>query len=144
MKIDENQDLDYDVVRITNLGFVDPYGNEGLVVFKSDNNKEFHMRAFSGEVSRHIASFMDGDHDTVPTIYKMLEDICEQNEQVLVKVKIYDSGDALRANLYLTGKKDMVLRNYRASDAVALSVYYNIPILVRKALLQDPIESFSK
>ena len=144
MKINEDQDLDYEVVKIVNLGFVDPYGNEGLIVFKSDENKEFHMRAFSGEVSRHIASFMDGDHDTVPTIYKMLEDICEQNEQVLVKVKIYDSGDALRANLYLTGKKDMVLRNYRASDAVALSVYYNIPILVRKTLLQDPIESFSK
>ena len=144
LKINQDQDLDYEVVKIVNLGFVDPYGNEGLVVFKSDENKEFHMRAFSGEVSRHIASFMDGDHDTVPTIYKMLEDICEQNEQVLVKVKIYDSGDALRANLYLTGKKDMVLRNYRASDAVALSVYYNIPILVRKTLLQDPIESFSK
>ena len=143
-KINEDQDLDYEVVKIVNLGFVDPYGNEGLIVFKSDENKEFHMRAFSGEVSRHIASFMDGDHDTVPTIYKMLEDVCEQNEQVLVKVKIYDSGDALRANLYLTGKKDMVLRNYRASDAVALSVYYNIPILVRKTLLQDPIESFSK
>ena len=40
MKIDENQDLDYDMVRITNLGFVDPYGNEGLVVLKSDNNKD--------------------------------------------------------------------------------------------------------
>ena len=144
LKINEDLDLDYEVVKIVNLGFVDPYGNEGLIVFKSDENKEFHMRAFSGEVSRHIASFMDGDHDTVPTIYKMLEDVCEQNEQVLVKVKIYDSGDALRANLYLTGKKDMVLRNYRASDAVALSVYYNIPILVRKTLLQDPIESFSK
>ena len=144
LKINEDQDLDYEVVKIVNLGFVDRYGNEGLIVFKSDENKEFHMRAFSGEVSRHIASFMDGDHDTVPTIYKMLEDVCEQNEQVLVKVKIYDSGDALRANLYLTGKKDMVLRNYRASDAVALSVYYNIPILVRKTLLQDPIESFSK
>ena len=144
LKINEDQDLDYEVVKIVNLEFVDPYGNEGLIVFKSDENKEFHMRAFSGEVSRHIASFMDGDHDTVPTIYKMLEDVCEQNEQVLVKVKIYDSGDALRANLYLTGKKDMVLRNYRASDAVALSVYYNIPILVRKTLLQDPIESFSK
>ena len=144
LKINEDQDLDYEVVKIVNLGFVDPYRNEGLIVFKSDENKEFHMRAFSGEVSRHIASFMDGDHDTVPTIYKMLEGVCEQNEQVLVKVKIYDSGDALRANLYLTGKKDMVLRNYRASDAVALSVYYNIPILVRKTLLQDPIESFSK
>ena len=140
MKIDENQDLDYDVVRITNIGFVDPYGNEGLVVLKADDNKEFHMRAFSGEVSRHIASFMDGDHDSVPTIYKMLEDICEANELLLVKVKIYESGDALRANLYLTGKKDIILRNYRASDAVALAVYYNIPILVRSNMLKSPIE----
>ena len=144
MKIDENQDLDFDVVRITNIGFVDPYGNEGLVVLKADDNKEFHMRAFSGEVSRHIASFMDGDHDSVPTIYKMLEDICEQNEQVLVKVKIYDSGDALRANLYLSGKNYLVLRNYRASDALALAIYYNIPILVRKTLLQDPIENLPR
>ena len=144
MEINEIQDPDYEVVTISNLGFVDPYGNEGLVILHSDDKREFHMRAFSGEVSRHIASFMDGDHDSVPTIYKMLEDICEQNEQVLVKVKIYDSGDALRANLYLAGKNDLVLRNYRASDAVALAVYYNIPILVRKTLLQDTIENLSK
>ena len=39
---------------------------------------------------------------------------------ILVKVKIYESGDVLRANLYFTGKKDLVLRNYRASDAMAL------------------------
>jgi hypothetical protein len=98
------------------------------------------MRAFSGEVSRHIASFLDNDHDAVPTIYKMLEDICEANELLLVKVKIYESGDALRANLYLTGKKDLVLRNYRASDAVALAVYYKIPILVRSSMLKSPLE----
>ena len=42
--------------------------------------------------------------------------------------------------LYLTGKKDIVLRNYRASDAVALAVYYNIPILVRSNMLKSPIE----
>ena len=84
--------------------------------------------------------FLDDDHDTVPTIYKMLEDICEANELLLVKVKIYESGDALRANLYLTGKKDLVLRNYRASDAVALAVYYKIPILVRSNMLKSPIE----
>ena len=60
---------------------------------------------------------------------------------MLVKVKIYESGDALRANLYLTGKRDLVLRNYRASDAVTLAVYYNIPIMVRKNMLQDPIEN---
>jgi hypothetical protein len=114
------------------------------VVLTSPDKKEFYMRAFSGEVSRHIASFLDGDHDSIPTIYKMFEDICEASELLLVNVRIYESGDgdnvALRANLYLTGKKDLVLRNYRASDAVALAVYYNIPIMVRKNMLQDPIE----
>ena len=144
MKIDESQDPDYEVVVISNLGFVDPYGNEGLVILRSADNKEFHMRAFSGEVSRHIANFLDGNNETVPTIYKMIEDICEANELLLVNVKIYESGDALRANLYLTGKKDLILRNYRASDAVALAVYYNIPIMVRKTLLQDPIEETTK
>ena len=140
MDINEVQDPEYDVVTISNLGFVDPYGNEGLVILQSDDKREFHRRAFSGEVSRHIASFLDGDHDSVPTIYKMLEDICEANEQFLVKVKIYESGDALRANLYLTGKKDLILRNYRASDAVALAIYYNIPILVRNNMLKSPLE----
>ena len=71
----------------------------------------------------------------------MLEEICEENGIFLVKVKIYESGEALRANLYFTGKKDMVLRNYRASDAVALAVFYNIPILVRNNLLQETISS---
>ena len=121
LKIDQVPDPDYEVVTISNLGFVDPYGNEGLVVLTSPDKKEFYMRAFSGEVSRHIASFLDGDHDSIPTIYKMLEDICEANELLLVKVKIYESGDALRA--------------------VTLAVYYNIPIMVRKNMLQDPIEN---
>ena len=144
LKIDDEQDPDYEVVPISNLGVIDPYGNEGLVVLSSSDKKEFYMRAFSGEVSRHIASFIDGDHDSVPTIYKMLEDICEASELLLVKVKIYESGDALRANLSLTGKTDLVLRNYRASDAVALAVYYNIPIMVRKNMLQDPLEESTR
>ena len=63
---------------------------------------------------------------------------------VLGKVKIYESGEAIRANLYLTGKKDLVLRNYRASDAVALAMYYNIPIMVRKSMLRDPIEEATR
>ena len=71
----------------------------------------------------------------------MIEEICEQNELVLVKVKIYESGDVLRANLYFTGKKDLVLRNYRASDAMALGTFYNIPILVRKNLLKESMEA---
>ena len=140
MKIDDAQEQDYELVRITDLGFVDDYGIEGLLLLKADDGREFHMHAFSGEVARHISSFM-GEQQPIPTIYKMLEEICEENGIFLVKVKIYESGEALRANLYYTGKKDMVLRNYRASDAVALAVYYKIPILVRNNLLQETISS---
>ena len=61
------------------------------------------MHAFSGEVARHISEF-SSDKQSVPTIYKMLEEICEVNELLLVKVKIYESGEALRANPLLYRK----------------------------------------
>ncbi len=141
MNIDEKQDPDYESVKIDYVGFVDPYAVEGMIVLKASEGKEFHMRAFSGEVAKHISSFSENSEDTVPSIYKMIEDICEQNEIVLVKVKIYESGEVLRANLYFTGKKDMVLRNYRASDAVALGAFYKIPILVRNNLLKTSMEA---
>ena len=136
MNIDQAPEPDYDSVKIDYVGFVDPYAVEGMVILKADNGKEFHMRAFSGEVAKHITSFSDTEGEPAPSIYRMIEEICEQNELTLVKVKIYDSGDVLRANLYFTGKKDLVLRNQRASDAMALGAYYKIPILVRKKLLK--------
>ena len=141
MDIDQAQDPDYDSVKIDYVGFVDPYAVEGMVVLKADNGKEFHMRAFSGEVAKHITSFSEPDDESAPSIYKMIEEICEENELVLVKVKIFESGDVLRANLYFTGKRDLVLRNYRASDAMALGVLYKIPILVRKNLLKESVEA---
>jgi len=141
MKIDDIQDPDYDVVKLTYVGFVDPYAVEGMLVLTADNGKEFHMRAFSGEVAKHISSFIEENQNSVPTIYKMVEEICEENEIVLVKVKIYESGEVLRANLYLTGKKDIVLKNYRASDGLALATFYKIPILVRKNLLKEKMEA---
>ncbi|WP_428325542.1 bifunctional nuclease family protein [Nitrosopumilus sp.] len=142
MDINQAQEPDYESVKIDYVGFVDPYAVEGMVILKSDNGKEFHMRAFSGEVAKHISSFGDDPSgESAPSIYKMIEDICEENELVLVKVKIYESGEVLRANLYFTGKKDLVLRNYRASDAMALAAYYNIPILVRKSLLKESMEA---
>lgn len=141
MDIDQAQEPDYESVTIDYVGFVDPYAVEGMVVLKASDGKEFHMRAFSGEVARHISSFNESNHDSVPSIYKMIEEICEENEMFLVKVKIYESGEVLRANLYFTGKKDMVLRNYRASDAMALGAFYNIPILVRKNLLKESMEA---
>ena len=141
MNIDQAQEPDYDSVTIDYVGFVDPYAVEGMVVLKADNGKEFHMRAFSGEVAKHISSFGESKGESTPSIYKLIEEICEQSELVLVKVKIYESGEVLRANLYFTGKKDLVLRNYRASDAMALAAYYNIPILVRKNLLKESMEA---
>ena len=141
MNIDQEQDPDYESVKIDYVGFVDPYAVEGMIVLKESEGKEFHMRAFSGEVAKHISSFSDSSENSVPSIYKMIEEICEENELVLVKVKIYESGEVLRANLYFTGKKDMVLRNYRASDAVALGTFYKIPILVRKNLLKKSMDA---
>ena len=141
MNIDQAPEPDYDSVKIDYVGFVDPYAVEGMVILKADNGKEFHMRQFSGEVAKHISSFGETECDPDPSIYRMIEEICEQNELTLVKVKIYGSGDVLRANLYFTGKKDLVLRNYRASDAMALGAYYKIPILVRKKLLKEQMEA---
>lgn len=141
MKIDQKIDSDYEPVKITHVGFVDPYGVEGILIMRSVDNKEFHMRAFSGEVAKHITSFVNGQRDTVPTVYNMLEEVCEISEMLLVKIKVYESGSVLRANLYFTGKKDVVMRNYRASDAVALASFYNTPILVRKNLLKEKMEA---
>ncbi|MDH3191532.1 MAG: DUF151 domain-containing protein [Nitrosopumilus sp.] len=141
MEIDQAQEPDYESVKIDYVGFVDPYAVEGMAVLKSSDGKEFHIRAFSGEVARHISTFNEKTNDLVPSIYKMIEEICEENELFLVKVKIYESGEVLRANLYFTGKKDLILRNYRASDAMALGAFYNIPILVRKNLLKESMEA---
>ena len=74
LKIDEIQDSDYADVKITYVGFVDPYGVEGILVLRSDDGKEFHMRAFSGEVARHITNFIEGQRDSIPTIYNMIEE----------------------------------------------------------------------
>ena len=141
MKINEVQDSDYEDAKITYVGFVDPYGVEGLLILRSDDGKEFHMRAFSGEVARHITNFIDGHRDSIPTIYNMIEEIAELNELLMVKIKVYESGSVLRANLYFTGKTELVMRNYRASDAVALASFYNVPILVRKSLLKEKMEA---
>ncbi len=140
MKIDEPQDSDYSTTKITYVGFVDPYGVEGLVILRSEDDKEFHMRAFSGEVARHITNFIEGKRDTIPTIYNMIEEIAELNELILVRIKVYESGSVLRANIYFTGKNEFVMRNYRASDAIALATFYNVPILVRKNLLKEKME----
>ncbi|MDH3339903.1 MAG: bifunctional nuclease family protein [Nitrosopumilus sp.] len=133
MRIDEI-DTDYDTVKVDKIGIID--SQTGAVLLK-DEKVEFVMSGFSSEVAKIISDFIDGNRDDPPTIYRLVEQICEENELLLVKVKIYENGGIFRANLYFTGKKDMVFRNFRASDAIALATYYNIPILVRKSMLKN-------
>jgi hypothetical protein len=44
------EDEEYILARISYVGFVDQLGLEGVVVLKSNEGKEFPMRAFSGDV----------------------------------------------------------------------------------------------
>jgi bifunctional DNase/RNase len=98
------------------------------------------MRAFSGEVARHISRFREGDKNTIPTIYNLVEEIAVSQDLLLMEVRVYQSGSVLRANLYFKGRREsFVLRNYRASDSIALASYYDVPIKVRKNLFEEAI-----
>ena len=60
---------------------------------------------------------------------------------LLLEVRVYQSGSVLRANLYFKNRKEnIIMRNYRASDAIALAAYYDIPIRVRRNLFEEAIE----
>src|SRR5918993_2634079 len=134
-------DEEYIFAKISYVGLVDQLGLEGVVVLKSNDGKEFPMRAFSGEVARHISRFQEGDKNTIPTIYNLVEELAVTQDLLLLEVRVYQSGSVLRANLHFKSRRDdLVLRNYRASDAIALAAYYDIPIKVRKSLFEEAIE----
>lgn len=134
-------DDDYIDARIVKVGFIDNMGLEGVVILKAQDGKEFPMRAFSGEVAKHISRFQEGDKGSIPTIYNLVEEIAVMQDLLLVEVRVYQSGSVLRANLYFKSKKgEIVLRNYRASDAIALAAFYDIAIKVRKGLFEEPLE----
>src|SRR5919112_3273431 len=136
------EDDEYIQARISYVGFADQLGLEGVVILKTFDGKEFPMRAFSGEVARHISRFREGDKNTIPTIYNLVEEIAVMQDLLLMEVRIYMSGSVLRANLYFRGRKDtLILRNYRASDAIALASYYDVPIKVRKNLFEDELQT---
>jgi len=135
------QDDEYIPARISHVGFVDNVELQGFVVLKSEEGKEFPMSAFSGEVAKHISRFLAGDKGSIPTIYNLVEEIAVMQDLLLVEVHVYQSGSVLRANLYFKNKGgELVLRNYRASDSIALAAYYDIPIKVRKNLFEEAIE----
>src|ERR671918_1995240 len=135
------EDGEYVLVKISYVGFADQLGLEGIVILKTFDGKEFPMRAFSGEVARHISRFQDGDKNTIPTIYNLVEELAVTQDLLLLEVRVYQSGSVLRANLYFKNRKEnFIMRNYRASDAIALAAYYDIPIRVRRNLFEETIE----
>jgi hypothetical protein len=132
---------EYIVAKISYVGFADQIGLEGIVILKTFDGKEFPMRAFSGEVARHISRFQEGDKNTIPTIYNLVEELAVTQDLLLLEVRVYQSGSVLRANLYFKNRKEnFIMRNYRASDAIALAAYYDIPIRVRRNLFEETIE----
>ncbi|HSF49814.1 MAG TPA: bifunctional nuclease domain-containing protein [Nitrososphaeraceae archaeon] len=134
-------DDDFIDVEITNIGYADSMGLEGFLVLRSLDGEEFPINAFSGEVAKHILRFRQGDKNTIPTIYNLVEEIAVLQDLLLMEIRIYLSGSVLRANLYFRGRKDnLILRNYRASDAIALASYYEVPIKVRKNLFREKIQ----
>jgi len=141
MTANPEESQDYVQARISYVGFVDQMGLEGFIILKAEDGKEFPMRAFSGEVARHISRFREGDKGSIPTIYNMVEEIAVMQDLLLTEIKVYQTGSMLRANLYFKNRKegDLIFRNYRASDAIALAAYYDIPIKVRKNLFEEAL-----
>jgi len=135
-------DEDSEVVNMDKIGITE-FG-QGAVILKTDDGKVFPISAFSPETAKSISDFRNGKRNEMPSVYNMLEQICEDSGLLLVKVRIYASGQALRANLYFTGKKELILRNYKASDAIALATFYSIPILIKKNLLEQSPKINSK
>ena len=115
-------DTDYVEARINKIGFLDEMGLEGAIVLKSIDGIDFPIVAFSGEVASHIALFQQGKKNDIPTIYNLVEEIAVMHDLLLMEVRIYQSESILRANLYFQNRKKdtLTLRNYRASDAIAL------------------------
>ncbi len=123
-------------MRVTEVGYADQYGLQGVVVLMSDDQKKFPITAFSGEVADHIQRFLKGDRTSIPTIYKMMEELAETHSLYLDSIQIYQKSNVLRANLCFRGKDGpLTLKNYRASDSIALATYYDAPINLRKDIL---------
>ena len=108
------EDEEYVLVKISYVGFADQLGLEGIVILKTFEGREFPMRAFSGEVARHISRFQEGDKNTIPTIYNLVEEIAVMQDLLLTEVKVYQK------RLGLTGKL-IFQRKERLSSIAKLS-----------------------
>lgn len=127
---------DYVPVKVAEVGFVDTNGVEGVVWLRAKDEKTFTMRAFSGETAMHMQRFARGDRSSIPSIFNMLEEFVERAGMHLAGVEVYPSGQVLRADLQFIGRaKDILVKGYRASDSIALALFYDAPIMLHRSLL---------
>ena len=132
---EERKEDDYVYVKVTKVGFADPEGAQGILVLTADDGRSFPMSAFSGEVADYIARFQRGDRISVPSVYKMIAELADSQSLFLSEVEVYERGNVLRADLYFSCRGgNFILRNYRASDSIALATYYDVPIKIKKKL----------
>jgi len=128
---------DFVVVKVSEVGFADEDGLEGLVLLKAQTDETFTMRAFSGETAMHMSRFDKGDRSSIPSVYNMIEEFAEKEGLHLAGIEVYPSGSVLRSDLQFVGRgKEMLLRGYRASDAIAMALFYDAPILLHRSLLE--------
>lgn len=133
----ETKVTDFVVVKVAEVGFADEDGLEGLVLLKAQPDGTFTMRAFSGETAMHMSRFDKGDRSSIPSVYNMIEEFAEKQGLHLAGIEVYPSGSVLRSDLQFVGRgKEMLLRGYRASDAIAIALFYDAPILLHRSLLE--------
>ncbi len=134
----ETKVSDFVVVKVTEVGFADEDGLEGLVLLKAPTDESFTMRAFSGETAMHMSRFDKGDRSSIPSVYNMIEEFAEKEGLHLAGIEVFPSGNVLRSDLQFVGRggKEMLLRGYRASDAIAIALFYDAPILLHRSLLE--------
>lgn len=136
---------DYIEVKVAEVGFADTNGVEGVVWLKAGDQRSFTMRAFSGETAMHMQRFLRNDRSSIPSLYNMLEEFCEKVGVHLAGVEVYPSGQVLRADLQFIGRaKDELLKGYRASDSIALALFYDAPIMLHRSLLESEREKDSE
>ena len=133
----ETKVTDFVLVKVAEVGFADEDGLEGLVLLKAPSDESFTMRAFSGETAMHMSRFDKGDRSSIPSVYNMIEEFAEKEGLHLAGIEVYPSGNVLRSDLQFVGRsKEMLLRGYRASDAIAIALFYDAPILLHRSLLE--------
>lgn len=129
---------EYVAVKVSEVGFADSNGLEGIVLLAAEDDKVFTMRAFSGEVAMHMQRFSRGDRTSIPSVFNMVEDLAEREGLHLAGIEVYPTGQVLRADLQFLGRgKELLLTGYRASDSIALAVFYDAPIMLHSSLLQS-------